>query len=109
MSAWRQVGDALHEAFTAALLLTGIIGGAERAVENAIDGLGPDLSAGALLVETARSAVVNAALEGFAQGEVVTIPSLPNLADWTANETARQAMIPKLSLSSQAARYGIAW
>ena len=46
-------------------------------------------------------------LEGFAQGEVVTIPS-PPIIDWTAYEMARQAMIPKLSLSSPAPRYGIA-
>jgi DNA-directed RNA polymerase specialized sigma24 family protein len=57
MSARRQVGEALDEGFSAALLLTGSIGGAEQAVENAIDRLGPDLSAEALLAETARSAL----------------------------------------------------
>jgi hypothetical protein len=50
-------GEALHEAFRAALLLTGSIGGAEQAVKNAINGLGPDLSAEALLLATARSSV----------------------------------------------------
>ena len=59
-------------------------------------------------IEMTAEDVVDAALEGFAQGEVVTIPSLPNLADWTAYEAARRAMIPKLSFSSPAARYVIA-
>src|SRR5262249_43568821 len=51
-------------------------------------------------------AMVDAALAGFDQGEVFTIPSLPNIADWEAYEAARQNIIPKLSLSSPAARYG---
>jgi hypothetical protein len=35
-----------------------------------------------------------------------TFPSLPDIADWEAYEAARQNMIPKLSLSSPAVRYG---
>jgi hypothetical protein len=49
--------------------------------------------------------MVDAALAGFDRGEFITIPSLPDLADWEAYETARQNLIPKLSLSSPAARY----
>jgi hypothetical protein len=49
--------------------------------------------------------MVDAAIAGFEQGELVTIPSLPDMADWEAYETARQKLIPKLSLSSPAARY----
>ena len=48
--------EALHGSFRAALALTGSVEGAERAVTNAITTLGPDCSAEALLVETARSA-----------------------------------------------------
>ena len=50
-------------------------------------------------------AMVDAAFAGFDQGELITIPSLPNVADWEAYEAARQKMIPELSLSSPAARY----
>ena len=51
--------------------------------------------------------MVDAALVGLDRGESVTIPSLPDIADWEAYEAARQNMIPKLSLSSPAARYGV--
>ena len=43
--------------------------------------------------------LVDAALAGFDQGELVTIPSLPDAADWDAYEAARQKLIPNLSLS----------
>lgn len=49
--------------------------------------------------------MVDAALVGLDQGEIVTIPSLPNLADWHAYEAARQRLIPYLSLNVPAARY----
>lgn len=52
--------------------------------------------------------MVDAALAGFDQGEFITIPSLPDLADWDAYEAARQKLIPKLSLSSPATRYQVA-
>jgi short-subunit dehydrogenase len=52
--------------------------------------------------------VVDAALAGFDQGELVTIPSLPNAADWDAYEAARQNLIPNLSLSVSPARSRIA-
>jgi short-subunit dehydrogenase len=51
--------------------------------------------------------LVDAAIAGLDQGELVTIPSLPEITDWEAYEAARQNMIPKLSLSSPAARYGV--
>ncbi|PBB69257.1 SDR family oxidoreductase [Mesorhizobium sp. WSM4312] len=51
-------------------------------------------------------AMVDAALAGFDQGEWVTIPSLPDVADWDAYERARQTMMPNLSLRVPAARYG---
>jgi len=49
--------------------------------------------------------MVDAAIAGFDQGEIFTIPSLPDIAEWDAYEAARQNIIPKLSLSSPAARY----
>jgi short-subunit dehydrogenase len=52
--------------------------------------------------------MVDAAFAGFDQGELVTIPSLPDISDWEAYEAARQRMIPKLSLRAPAARYGTA-
>ena len=51
--------------------------------------------------------VVDAALAGLDLGELVTIPSLPDIDDWKAYEAARQHMIPKLSLRSPALRYGV--
>ena len=49
--------------------------------------------------------MVDAALAGLDQGEFVTIPSLPNAADWQAYEAARQTLIPNLSHRTPAARY----
>lgn len=51
--------------------------------------------------------MVDAALAGFDQGELITIPSLPEVTDWEAYEAARQNLIPKLSLSRPAARYRV--
>lgn len=50
-------------------------------------------------------AMVDAALAGFDQGELVTIPSLPEIADWQAYEAARQKLMPNLSRSTPAERY----
>lgn len=49
--------------------------------------------------------MVSAALAGFDRGELVTIPSLPDAADWEAVTSARHALGPNLSKSSAAARY----
>ncbi|MCS3453727.1 MULTISPECIES: SDR family NAD(P)-dependent oxidoreductase [Bradyrhizobium] len=51
--------------------------------------------------------MVDAALAGLDQGEVITVPSLPEAADWQAYETARQRLMPNLSRSAPAARYGV--
>jgi len=50
-------------------------------------------------------AMVDAAIAGLAQGEFVTIPSLPDLKDWDAFDAARLALGPNLSRSTPAARY----
>ncbi|HXR02501.1 MAG TPA: SDR family oxidoreductase [Pseudomonas sp.] len=49
--------------------------------------------------------MVDAALAGFDQKELVTIPSLPDAADWDALVNARLALGPNLSLQQAAARY----
>ena len=49
--------------------------------------------------------MVDAALAGFDQGELVTIPALPDVADWDAYEAARQKLIPNLSKQTAATRY----
>jgi hypothetical protein len=49
--------------------------------------------------------LVDAALAGFDQGELVTIPSLPDVRDWNNFVAARLALGPNLSLSKPAARY----
>lgn len=49
--------------------------------------------------------MVDAALSGLDQGELVTIPSLPDAAEWNAFVAARLVMAPNLSKSQAAARY----
>jgi len=50
---------------------------------------------------------VDAALAGLDQGEVVTLPALADLSTWKAYEDARQALIPVISRTLPAARYGL--
>ncbi len=52
--------------------------------------------------------LVDAALAGLDQGEVFTVPSLPEAADWEAWEAARQKLLPNLSRSAPAGRYSAA-
>lgn len=49
--------------------------------------------------------LVDAALAGFDLGEVITIPSLPNIAEWHAFDAARKLLGPNLSHSQPANRY----
>ncbi|MBV8536951.1 MAG: SDR family oxidoreductase [Alphaproteobacteria bacterium] len=49
--------------------------------------------------------MVDAALAGLDQGELVTIPALPDNADWDRFEAARRAMSGKLSNAVPACRY----
>lgn len=51
--------------------------------------------------------LVDAGLAGFDAGELVTIPSLEAVADYEAWFAAREALVPNLSLSRPANRYGI--
>ena len=51
--------------------------------------------------------MVDASLAGLDQGEFVTIPALPNVADFEAYEKARLALAPNLSRREPATRYGV--
>jgi uncharacterized protein len=51
--------------------------------------------------------MVDAALSGFDQGEIVTIPSLPDKAEWDGFDAARRAMSGRLSSTAPARRYNI--
>lgn len=52
--------------------------------------------------------LVDSALVGLDLGEIVTIPALPDSAEWNRYEAARRAMSDRLSNAVPAARYGIA-
>src|SRR5580692_7370116 len=58
------------------------------------------------IVMTAED-MVDASLAGLDQHELITIPALPNLADWERFEAARKALGPNLSRQKPAARYAI--
>jgi short-subunit dehydrogenase len=49
--------------------------------------------------------MVDAALIGFDRGEAVTIPPLPDVADWERLEAARKALAPGFAHSQAASRY----
>ena len=49
--------------------------------------------------------LVDAALLGLDRRETVTIPALPDAAQWEAMTTARMAMAPNLSRRDVAERY----
>jgi hypothetical protein len=49
--------------------------------------------------------MVDASLIAFDHGEFATVPSLPNVADWDAFESARNALRPNLSHARAADRY----
>jgi short-subunit dehydrogenase len=51
--------------------------------------------------------MVDAALAGLDQGEFITIPALPDMADWEAFEAARQVLLPKLSRDRPGGRYRV--
>jgi short-subunit dehydrogenase len=49
--------------------------------------------------------MVDAALAGYDQGEVITIPSLPDIEEWNRFDEARRRMAPELSRNVAADRY----
>jgi uncharacterized protein len=62
-----------------------------------------------LAAETVMTAeeMVDASLAGLEQGELITIPALPDLADWQKFDQARKALGPNLSHKHSAVRYGV--
>jgi short-subunit dehydrogenase len=64
-------------------------------------GRDPDAIAGMMAVDE----LVDAALIGFDRRELVTIPPLPDDAQWEAFEAARKAMLPNFRQEHAAARY----
>ena len=51
--------------------------------------------------------LVDAALAGLDQGELITIPSLPNPADFDAYNAARRNLIPNVSRRLPAERFKV--
>lgn len=51
--------------------------------------------------------LVDAALTGLDRGELITIPSLPDVGDWETFQAARLRLQPNLSKAHPAARYGV--
>jgi short-subunit dehydrogenase len=51
--------------------------------------------------------MVDAALSGFDQGELITIPSLPDAREWDAYNSARVALGRNLSRNHAADRYKV--
>jgi len=49
--------------------------------------------------------MVDAALVGFDRRETITLPSLPDAAQWDAYDGARRAMLPNFAQAHAAARY----
>ncbi|MEZ0331893.1 MAG: SDR family NAD(P)-dependent oxidoreductase [Methylophilaceae bacterium] len=49
--------------------------------------------------------LVDAALAGFDQGELITIPSLPDITQWESLDAARKVLTPNLSRTLPASRY----
>ncbi|MES3026723.1 MAG: SDR family oxidoreductase [Pseudomonadota bacterium] len=64
---------------------------------------GADVNAVSTLMDVGE--LVDAALVGFDRREPVTVPPLPNAADWDAFQGARQAMLPGFAQVHAAERY----
>jgi uncharacterized protein len=69
-------------------------------------GRSPDTIPAEMLMEVEE--MVDAALAGLDACELVTIPALPDVNDWTAFDSARTALRPNLSRNHAADRYKIA-
>ncbi|HEX8915193.1 MAG TPA: SDR family oxidoreductase [Humisphaera sp.] len=67
---------------------------------------GRDVEALAAVMDVGE--LVDAALVGFDRREAVTIPPLPDAAQWDAYDAARRAMLPHLLQAHAAARYQLA-
>ena len=95
--------QALREEFPAGVRLQAVLPGATRTeiwerAGRSVDDLDPNM---VMDVDD----MVDAALAGFDQGELVTIPSLPDPADFDAFNAARGRLAPNLSRRHPADRY----
>lgn len=70
------------------------------------DHVGADVNAMEGVMEVDE--LVDAALVGFDRREAVTIPPLPDVEQWNAYQTARQAMLPNVRQEHAAERYRVA-
>jgi short-subunit dehydrogenase len=93
----------LHELGAKGIRVQAVLPGATRTPLWALSGVDIDsvLPGNVMTAED----MVDASLAAFDNGEFATIPALPNIADWNAFESARQALMPNLSKSKPAARY----
>jgi hypothetical protein len=94
-----------HELAGKGVVVQAVLPGATRTPLWALAGLDIDTLPQDIVMNA--DDLVDAALAGFDLGEFVTVPSLPDIADWNAYEAARQALRPNLSRAKPAGRYGI--
>jgi len=92
----KQVG---HQGIRVQVVLPGVT----RTAIWELSGMNIDAIPASMIMEVDE--MVDAALAGYDQGELVTIPSLPDVADWERYESARQKLIPNLSHDRAADRY----
>ncbi|HTJ93575.1 MAG TPA: SDR family oxidoreductase [Pararobbsia sp.] len=93
-----------HELSPKGIRVQAVLPGATSTPFWARAGIGSASNLPAQIVMPAEE-MVDASLAGFDLGELVTIPSLPDAADWERADNARKALGPGLSRSSAAARY----
>ncbi|MBE9607236.1 SDR family oxidoreductase [Acetobacteraceae bacterium H6797] len=82
-----------------------VLPGATRTALWASAGLPVENLPAEMVMEAAE--MVDAALAGLDAGELVTIPSLPDAADWARLEEARMALGPNLSRNKAADRFQV--
>ena len=94
-----------HELATKGVRVQAVLPGATRTEFWELSGRPVENLPQAIVMETEDMA--DAALAGLDQGEIATLPSLPDVADWNAFQSARARLRPNLSRSKPAARYGV--
>ncbi len=82
-----------------------VLPGATRTAIWEVSGTSADALPPEMVMEVEE--MVAAALAGLDAGELVTIPSLPDAAEWARFDAARLALGPNLSRNRAAARYGV--
>jgi len=96
----------LRQQLPPTVLLQAVLPGATRTeIWDRSGGGGADAIDPASLMEV--DDLVDAALAGFDQGELITIPSLPDAADFAAYDAARLSLAPNLSRNAPAERYKV--